>query len=90
MKGKIMGLSPVSFPDTKTGELIEGTSVFVAYADANSFGEIPCKIWIKAGSPLESKLASYLVKPASMVGLEVDFSFKPKSSKVAQFDIVSK
>ena len=90
MKGNIMGLSPVSFPDQKTGVMIEGMSIFVEHEDLNSFGKIPAKIWVEAGSPLEAKLADYLVKPASMVGLEVDFSYKPKSTKVAQFDIVSK
>jgi len=90
MKGRISGCSPVSFPDQKTGVMVEGMNIFVLYEDVNSFGEIPVKVWVEAGSPLEAKLSNYLVKPASMPGLEVDFSFKPKSTRVAQFDIVSK
>lgn len=52
MKVTYLGKRTVSMTDGKTGELIEGLSVFYAYADANVEGQASGKFFIKRGSQL--------------------------------------
>ena len=89
MKGTVMGVRLVNFTNPQTGEVIQGTSIYVAAETVGSFGKIPYKVWAGAGTSLESKLASFLKSPATIVGKDVDFSFKPKSNQVLQFDILN-
>lgn len=89
MIGTVIGVKPVDFTNRETGEVIQGTKLFVIAEDMDCFGKSCSDIWVGSGTPLEKKLANYLADPEKLIGLDVDFSYKPNSKKVAQFDIVA-
>lgn len=48
MKAKLVGIrNNVSFVDQRTGEAIEGTSLYVTYKDQNVIGSMTDKFFIK-------------------------------------------
>lgn len=89
MIGTVIGVKPVDFTNRDTGEVIQGTKLFVIAEDMDCFGKSCSDIWVGSRTPLENKLANYLADPEKLIGLDVDFSFKPNSKKVAQFDIIA-
>lgn len=50
MKVKVLGTRKVSFEDKKTGEYIEGTSIYVAYPAEGVKGFMSDKVFIKDGT----------------------------------------
>ncbi len=90
MKGTVIGIKLVDFTNEDTGELIQGTRLFVIAEDLDCFGKSCSPVWVGAGTPLEKKLAEYLKNPESFLGYDVEFSFKQGSKKVAQFDVIGK
>lgn len=88
MKGEIVGVKCVSFTNKTTGEVIQGTRLYIIANDIECFGKSCSEVWVGGGTPLENHLANYLRFPEKMVGLECDFSFKPNSRSVQQFDII--
>lgn len=50
MKVTVLGKRNVSFADNKTGELVEGTSIYVAYPAEGVKGVMTDKIFVKDGS----------------------------------------
>ena len=58
--------------------------------DMDCFGKSCEQIWVGVGTPLEKKLSKYLDDPEKLLGLDVDFSFKSNSKKVAQFEVIEK
>ncbi len=90
MKGTIIGIKLVDFTNPDTGEVIQGTRLFVIADDLECFGKSCSPVWVGSGSPLEKKLASYLKDPESFIGYDVEFSFKQGSKKVSQFDVIGK
>lgn len=50
MKVMYLGRREVNMTDQKTGELIEGTTVFYAYADVNVEGQASGKFFVRKGS----------------------------------------
>lgn len=50
MKVTVLGKRNVSFDDKKTGELIEGTSIYVSYPAEGVKGVMTDKIFVKDGS----------------------------------------
>ena len=90
MKGNIIGIKLVDFTNEETGERIQGTRLFVVADDLDCFGKSCSPVWVGSGTPLESKLASYLKDPENFVGYDVEFSFKQGSKKVSQFDVIGK
>lgn len=53
MKVMYLGRRKVKMTDKKTGELIEGTTVFYAYADASVDGQASGKFFVRKGSEVE-------------------------------------
>lgn len=96
MIGNIIGVMPVRFVNSDTGEVVQGTRLYVVNDDLDVFGKSCNVIWAASGTPLHAKLNTYLSsigkdgKPENLVGCDVDFSFKPKSKQVAQFEIITK
>jgi len=90
MIGTIIGVKPVDFTVKDTGEVIRGNRLYVVAEDLDCFGKSCNEIWISSGAPIERKIANYLDDLDGLIGLDVDFSFKANSKKVAQFDIISK
>lgn len=90
MIGNVIGVKPVNFTNKETGEVIEGSRLYVIADDMDCFGKSCEQIWVGSGTPLEKKLSAYLDDPEKLLGLDVDFSFKSNSKKVAQFEIIEK
>ena len=96
MIGVIVGVKSVDFTNADTGEVVRGTSLHVNYDDLDVFGKSCAVIWAASDTPLDNKLVTYLSsigkvgKPENLLGCDVDFSFKPNSRKVAQFEIITK
>lgn len=90
MIGNVIGVKPVNFTKRETGEVIQGTRLYVIADDMDCFGKSCSEIWVGSGTPLENKLSDYLNDPDKFIGMDVDFSFKPNSKKVAQFDVIEK
>lgn len=90
MIGNVIGVKPVEFTNRSTGEVIQGTRLYVIHDDMDCFGKSCSEIWVGSETPLEKKLSSYLDDPDKLIGIDVDFSFKPNSKKVAQFDVIDK
>lgn len=67
MKVTYLGRRETSFTDGKTGELVEGTSIFYAYAASNVEGLASGKFFIKKGSAI---LLPQGLKPNGMLNLE--------------------
>lgn len=67
MKATYLGKRSVSLTDDKTGELIEGTSIYYAYADANVDGQASGKFFIRSGSPVELPVG---IKPNDSINIE--------------------
>lgn len=88
MLGTIIGIKPVNFTVEKTGEVIQGTRLCVIADDIDYFGKSCSEVWIGSGTPLEKKLGDLLKQPEKLLNVNVEFSFKANSKKVAQFDIV--
>ena len=90
MIGIGIGVKPLKFTNKETGEVIEGTRLYVIADDMDFFGKSCEQIWVGSGTPLEKKLSSYLDDPEKLLGMDVDFSFISNSKKVAQFEIIEK
>lgn len=90
MVGTIIGVKPVDFTVRDTGEVIQGNRLYVIAEDIDCFGKSCSDIWVGSGTPLEKKLKNELSDPEKLLGMEVEFSFKANSKKVAQFDILEK
>ena len=90
MIGNLIGVKPVNFTNRETGEVIQGTRLYVIADDMDCFGKSCSEIWVGSGTPLEKKLLDYINDPDKFIGMDVDFSFKPNSKKVAQFDVIEK
>lgn len=67
MKVTYLGKGMTSFPDQRTGELIEGLRVFYCYADPNVEGQSCAKFFIRKGSSM--KLPDG-IKPDDTMNLE--------------------
>lgn len=89
MIGTVIGIKPVKFTD-KDDKVIEGNKLYVISEDLDVFGKSCSEIWIGSGTPLEKKLLPYLQDLDKLLDAEVQFSFKPKSSRVAEFEILDK
>ena len=50
MKVIVLGERKVSFEDKKTGEVVKGTSIYVAYPDEDVKGHMADKVFIKDGA----------------------------------------
>lgn len=66
MKVTYLGNRVTSFTDPKTGELVEGKSIFYAYGDVNVEGMASGKFFIKKGSAIHLPD----VKPNDTMNLE--------------------
>ncbi len=88
MVGTIIGVKPVDFTNRETGELIRGNRLYVVAEDIDCFGKSCSDVWVGSDTPLEKKLSAYLSDPEKLLGLNVEFSYKANSKKVAQFDII--
>lgn len=89
MIGTIIGVKPVDFTVRDTGEVIRGNRLFVVAEDLDCFGKSCNDIWIGSGTPIERKISNYLDDPEKLVGIDVDFSFRSNSKKVAQFELMT-
>ena len=67
MKVTYLGKRSVSMTDGKTGELIEGTSVFYAYSDANVDGQASGKFFIRKGAQIDLPVG---IKPQDSMCIE--------------------
>lgn len=66
MKVTYLGKSTTSFSDQRTGELVEGTRIFYAYADPNVDGMASGKFFVRKGS----SILLPDVKPNEIMNLE--------------------
>ena len=67
MKVTYLGKKSTSFTDNKTGEFVEGTSVYYAYPDPNVEGQASGKFFIKKGSQLALPEG---IKPSQAMNIE--------------------
>lgn len=76
MKVRVLGTRYVNFNNRDTGEIIRGTSVYVAYNDVQVSGECADKIFINDNATFASVVSN--LKPGIL--LEVDYTNKGRVS----------
>lgn len=73
---KLLGLRPVEFEDEKTGNMIEGVSLYIAYPDEDVYGEIADKKFINKDTLTRLNLRDDQLIEA--VGSEIDLTLNPR------------
>ncbi len=67
MIGNVIGVKPVKFTNKETGEVIEGTRLYVIADDMDCFGKSCEQIWVGVGTPLEKKLLNISTIPKNFL-----------------------
>lgn len=78
MKVRVLGTRYVNFNNRDTGEIVKGTSVYVAYNDAQVNGECADKLFINDNAAFSAIVRD--LKPGVL--LDVDYTNKGRVSDV--------
>lgn len=76
MHVRLLGVRPVEFPDQKTGEMVEGISLYIAYPDADVYGEVADKKFISNDSV--EKLRIDVDEFINAIGSDIDIMVNPR------------
>lgn len=76
MKVKLLGVRPVEFTDEKTGEIIEGISMYIAYPDPDVYGVIADKKFIR--NDAAEKLGIDIKSLTEGINKDIDIELNPR------------
>ena len=76
MKVKLLGIRPVEFTDDKTGEIIEGISLYIAYPDPDVYGCIADKKFINNSAAEKLKIDTKTLIEA--IDHDIDIELNPR------------
>lgn len=76
MNVKLLGVRPVSFTDDKTGEIIEGISLYIAYPDPDVYGVVSDKRFIRNDSIAKLKIDTKTLIEA--IDHDIDIELNPR------------
>ena len=76
MKVKLLGVRPVEFTDEKTGELIEGISMYIAYPDLDVYGLLADKKFISNSA--SEKLGINIEMLIKSINSDIDIELNPR------------
>ena len=76
MNVKLLGVRPVEFVDEKTGEQIEGISMYIAYPDPDVYGVIADKKFIR--NDAAEKLGINIETLVEGINKDIDIELNPR------------
>ena len=76
MKVKLLGVRPVDFTDEKTGEIIEGISMYIVYPDPDVYGVIADKKFIR--NDAAEKLGIDIKSLTDGINKDIDIELNPR------------
>lgn len=76
MKVKLLGVRPVEFTDEKTGDCIEGISLYIAYPDEDVYGVVADKKFVK--NDAAEKLGIDIKLLTAGINKDIDIELNPR------------